>query len=63
MPWDDASQLETSMADLLDEFNWPEADELCDKLIFRIHTDAKLIPERTAKILLQSYVGNGASPA
>ncbi|HVI72493.1 MAG TPA: TRAFs-binding domain-containing protein, partial [Pyrinomonadaceae bacterium] len=54
MPWDDAVQLETSMAKLLDEFNWPEADELCDKLIIRIHTDAELIPERTAKNLLQS---------
>ena len=54
MPWDDAAQLETSMTALLDAFNWPEADELCDKLIIRIHTDTELIPERTAKNLLQS---------
>jgi hypothetical protein len=54
MPWDDAVQLETSLPQLLDAFNWPEADELCDKLISRIHTDAELIPERTAKTLLQS---------
>src|SRR5262245_38918560 len=54
MPWDDAAQLETSMAELLDEFNGPEADEFREKLVVRIHTDVDLLPERTAKILLQS---------
>jgi hypothetical protein len=53
LPWDDAVQLETSMTELLDAFNWPEADEHCDNLISRIRKDVELIPERTAKKLLQ----------
>lgn len=54
MSWNDDAQFETEMKRLLDTFNWPKADELCQEIIVRINKDGELFPELTARRLLQS---------
>src|SRR6266700_7317144 len=54
MAWNDATLLESKLKIALNTFNWPEAEEICNEVIHRINTETDLIPESTAKRLLQS---------
>jgi Trypsin-like peptidase domain/MAP3K TRAFs-binding domain len=54
MSWDDAALLESELKSALDTFNWPEAEAICQRIIGRIMTEPDLIPEATAKRLLQN---------
>ncbi|HBB95663.1 MAG TPA: hypothetical protein DC054_09750 [Blastocatellia bacterium] len=52
MPWEDASQLLSSLNQALDSFDWTAAESLGDKISARIRTSADPFPEVSAKKLL-----------
>ncbi len=54
MSWSDAPQLEARLKGALDAFNWPEAEAICTEITGRTRTDPELLPESSAKRLLQS---------
>src|SRR5215212_6488227 len=54
MSWNDAPQLESKLNRALNAFNWPEAEAICSGIISRIKTDPALLPEPSAKKLMQS---------
>jgi len=54
MSWDDAAEYESKLKQALDQFNWPKAEEICNEVISRINREKDLIPESTAKRLLQA---------
>ncbi|HSS18587.1 MAG TPA: serine protease [Pyrinomonadaceae bacterium] len=54
MPWDDIAQHELNLKEALDQFNWAQAEQICGAIISRINAEKDLIPESSAKRLLQS---------
>ena len=54
MSWVDAAQYESKLNRALDQFNWPKAEEICKEVISRLNREKDLIPDSTAKRLLQS---------
>ena len=53
MPWADIAQYETRLNQALAAFNWTKAEEICDEILVRINSEKDLIPESSAKRLLQ----------
>src|SRR5262249_6763291 len=52
-PWSDAPQLEARLKRALDAFNWTGAAAICDEITARIKVERELLPEISAKALLQ----------
>ncbi|MGH9941902.1 MAG: serine protease [Pyrinomonadaceae bacterium] len=54
MSWDGVALLESKLKLALATFGWQEAEEICGEITDRIRREQTLIPEGTAKRLLQS---------
>lgn len=53
MTWNDVALLESELRHALNSFNWIEAETICAGIIGRIKSDPELIPESSARRLLQ----------
>ena len=62
MPWQDAPQLESRLKRALAAFDWPAAEVICTEIIDRIATDPELLPEVSARLLMQSLRGKRRFP-
>jgi MAP3K TRAFs-binding domain len=62
MPWQDAPQLESRLQRALAAFDWPAAEVICTEIIDRINTDPELLPEVSARRLMQSLRGKRRFP-
>ena len=62
MPWQDTPQLESRLKRALAAFDWPAAETVCTEIIDRIATDPDLLPEVSAKRLMQSLRGKRRFP-
>jgi hypothetical protein len=52
MAWNDIAGLELRLNTALNEFNWSEAEEICNQIIARIKSEPDPFPERSAKNLM-----------
>src|SRR5712692_567316 len=54
MPWGDVVQIESRLKLALESFDWPEATAICKEIVDQIKTDPELLPESSAKRLMNS---------
>jgi hypothetical protein len=57
MAWTDAPQFEARLNRALRDFNWSEAGAIVAEIRGRLRVEPELLPERSAKILLQALRG------
>ena len=55
MSWQDAPQLESRLQYALAAFDWPAAEAICSEIIDRISTDPGLLPEVSARQLIDTF--------
>ena len=53
MSWDDLARTESQLSEQLASYDWQAATRTCEALIARMHVEPDLLPEPTAKRLLQ----------
>ena len=54
MSWNNAPELESRLKRSLNEFNWPVVEAICCEIIERVKTDPDLLPEPSAKQLMNA---------
>jgi hypothetical protein len=52
MGWEDLNQIESELTQALTSFNWPVAEEICQRLILKIYTEADDFPADSSKRIL-----------